>query len=684
MAVNMVADTVQERHRPGSLKQQNKAHKHGKHRSKGAIDSAIKGRTSAKEYTKKARHELKKYERRNKAIQLRQKKRDEILSKKRSLGGASSAPFLVAIVPLCEDIDPVGALEFLKQADEEAVITNSQVGTVHISVPRFKQRFSIVIPPQGDLYSTLDALKVADTALFLVSASYGSGIDEFGESILTSSLAQGLPSTVVAKRHDGKQLLQKTVSRWLPEEKISTLSRTTDALTVLRRIGSQKQRSVFHRDKRPHMLAEGNLGTLKVTGYVRGQPLSVNSLVHIPGWGDFQMSQMEAPDDPHSLETGRKGQSKEENMDEVDQVNILEKADTTKQESLQSENIPDPMDAEQTWPTAEELAEAEREANAKKRKEVDASDVEDEDEDVMNVDMDPANEEASSDEEDAEEDEIDFDTVTITDAGNDVERYDEKMDMAEEEETMKKIKEARMEQLFPDELDTPQDIAARIRFQKYRGLHLRTLIVHPGWYVTLHVIGVPQHLYNSRQPNYPIVLIGMLPHEQKMSVLNFYERFFQPDATVVASVFAPIMFPPSPVLVFKEKKDGSHELVGAGNLLSVNPDRIVAKRAVLSGHPFKVHKRSAVIRFMFFNREDIDWFKPVELRTKYGRRGHIKEPLGTHGHMKCIFDGQLKSQDTVLMNLYKRVYPKWTYEPYVNSPLPFYDQSAGNYAEPMV
>jgi len=31
--------------------------------------------------------------------------------------------------------------------------------------------------------------------------------------------------------------------------------------------------------------------------------------------------------------------------------------------------------------------------------------------------------------------------------------------------------------------------------------------------------------------------------------------------------------------------------------------------------------------------------------------------------MKCVFDSQLKSQDYVLMNLYKRIYPKWTYCP---------------------
>lgn len=93
---------------------------------------------------------------------------------------------------------------------------------------------------------------------------------------------------------------------------------------------------------------------------------------------------------------------------------------------------------------------------------------------------------------------------------------------------------------------------------------------------------------------------------------------------VVATLYAPIIFPPSSVLVFREKKDGSQELTATGSVLSVNPDRITVKRAVLSGSTFKVHRKSAVVRFMFFNREDIDWFKPVELRTKHGRRGHIR------------------------------------------------------------
>ena len=29
--------------------------------------------------------------------------------------------------------------------------------------------------------------------------------------------------------------------------------------------------------------------------------------------------------------------------------------------------------------------------------------------------------------------------------------------------------------------------------------------------------------------------------------------------------------------------------------------------------------------------------------------------------MKCVFDKPLRADDSVVLNLYKRVYPKWTY-----------------------
>ena len=38
-----------------------------------------------------------------------------------------------------------------------------------------------------------------------------------------------------------------------------------------------------------------------MTGYLRGRVLSVNGLVHLPGWGDFQMSQIDAANDPYTL-----------------------------------------------------------------------------------------------------------------------------------------------------------------------------------------------------------------------------------------------------------------------------------------------------------------------------------------------------------------------------------------------
>lgn len=73
------------------------------------------------------------------------------------------------------------------------------------------------------------------------------------------------------------------------------------------------------------------------------------------------------------------------------------------------------------------------------------------------------------------------------------------------------------------------------------------------------------------------------------------------DSTFVATLFAPITFPPASVLVFKETESGERFLVATGSLLSIEPHRIILKRIVISGHPFKVSNKNAIVRYMFFN-----------------------------------------------------------------------------------
>ena len=249
-------------------------------------------------------------------------------------------------------------------------------------------------------------------------------------------------------------------------------------------------------------------------------------------------------------------------------------------------------------------------------------DEEEEDDEVS------ADEESDEDEEeDVNENNFETESVAMTEDYTD---YDTKhVNFAAEVDELEALKAARLEEMFPDEVDTPMDVPARVRFQKYRGLKsFRTSVwdakenlpldysriwqfenfdrtkkrvlnepvsgAEPGWYVTIILSGVQRHLVSNIGTNLGLVLTSLLPHEHRMSVVNLavrrhtqsgslpvksksrlifqlgwrrfaacpifsqhtngnkhkYERYFR-DGAMVMTTFAPIAFPPAPVLVFQ-------------------------------------------------------------------------------------------------------------------------------------
>lgn len=227
--------------------------------------------------------------------------------------------------------------------------------------------------------------------------------------------------------------------------------------------------------------------------------------------------------------------------------------------------------------------------------------------------------------------------------------------------------------------------------------------VQQGTRVNVYLRNVPLQLQHRYDSGKPLVVHSLLRHEHKRTAVNFsvtlssevdkpvrskeelimqcgprrfiinplfsqsgitsndvhkFNRYLHPGRTAIASFIAPLTWGAVPALFFRRASTGL-ELIGTGTSLPPSQSRVIAKRIVLTGHPFKIHKRLVTVRYMFFNAEDVAWFKALQLWTKRGRTGFIKEPLGTHGYYKATFDGRINPMDSVAVSLYKRVWPKW-------------------------
>jgi pre-rRNA-processing protein TSR1 len=256
---------------------------------------------------------------------------------------------------------------------------------------RFKTSIQFINLPYRSLYAALDAAKVADYVIFVLSPV--TEVDSWGDTLLRALQSQGLPEvvSVVApysassapflvdpKSRSGilKSLLS-FVQYFVPSQsRVFDLTQNRDVMNAARAVCEGKPSDVKWRDGRWYMVGEhvdweqsgdGGCGILSVSGIVRGAPMSANRLVHIPNHGDFQILKVcgccylrnfaRSLTNVQIVSAPLPKQSKSGNAADAMDVEpqLLAEPDTSSADSLVSENDPDDMANEQTWPTAEEM-----------------------------------------------------------------------------------------------------------------------------------------------------------------------------------------------------------------------------------------------------------------------------------------------------------------------------------------
>ncbi|KAL5967459.1 hypothetical protein TSMEX_004805 [Taenia solium] len=647
----------------------------------------------------------------------------------------------------------------------------------YLYAPTVKKSFCFVGGNYGDLFGCLDLARIADWIIFILPGDVSKIDPDFYSELMLSLYSQGLPPSVfvvMSNLSDRKELLSMIQTKFsVSDGKVRALNSIGDAQSLLRFLSqSQKKPALSAANSylatknalkvgtaatrfrsgmlveaislMPHEENEGEV-YLCLEGLLRGWDLPLFDLatsstdqrrtgcpyMHITGWGDFP----------------------------------LRLATWTEYKPSRKPHQPPPRSF--NWRATSGPDEHLADALSTAWNNLQLSD----DEDYTELD------ESEKDSEGTSSKVVSFKTDSIVPAS-----------LTSKCKTLaEKIRAAKTELQFPDEVETPFDVSARERFAKYRGLpsfskctwptnndtslpyeygkifrfenyahNRRTLIKHtlrllrqlagetnteptsiPSGSITSLTLGpVPQaigaamlELHTDRNHPRPLTVWSLLPYERCMSVLHFtmhkrqpepepvmdedakggkfdpdpimakepmlfqvgirrftaspiysqpskaantnskMERFFTLSSSpIVATMYAPVAYAPQTVLQFRIEpfesipKMAVGRLVATGSVLSVDPTRAIIKRILLSGHPYKINKRSAVVRYMFHTPEDVEYFKPIQLHTKSGAAGHIKQSVGTHGLMKCLFDRQLNASDVVLMPLYKRVFPKMNFD----------------------
>lgn len=245
------------------------------------------------------------------------------------------------------------------------------------------------------------------------------------------------------------------------------------------------------------------------------------------------------------------------------------------------------------------------------------------------------------------------------------------------------------------------DPETRLKVEGYRA----------GSYVKIVFEKLPCEFIENLQPEYPIVLGGLLPTESRFGIMNVrirrhrwhkkilksqdplimslgWRRFqtipiytttdsrtrnrmlkYTPEhAYCFASFYGPLVAPNTTFVGFnivdQTSTTGSFRIAATGIVEDLNSSVEIVKKLKLVGHPYKIFRNTAFIKDMFSNSLEVAKFEGASIRTVSGIRGEIKRALSKpEGYFRATFEDKILMSDTIFLKTWYPVKVKQFYNP---------------------
>lgn len=245
------------------------------------------------------------------------------------------------------------------------------------------------------------------------------------------------------------------------------------------------------------------------------------------------------------------------------------------------------------------------------------------------------------------------------------------------------------------------DLETRTKIEGYRA----------GSYVKIVFENLPCEFVNNLDPEYPIVLGGLLATESRFGIMNVrirrhrwhkkilksqdplilslgWRRFqtipvyttsdsrtrnrmlkYTPEhAYCFASFYGPLVAPNTTFVGFnivdQTSTTGSFRVAATGVVEDLNSSVEIVKKLKLVGHPYKIFRNTAFVKDMFSNSLEVAKFEGAAIRTVSGIRGEIKRALSKpDGYFRATFEDKVLMSDTIFLKTWYPVKVKKFYNP---------------------